>query len=309
MQYPILRLCRVANVFTALADILAGYAVVQGTLHWAPELILLALASAGLYTGGIVLNDRLDLDRDRRERPERPLPSGQVSLRAAHLLIGLLLGGGVVAAAMAGRAAGAGAGVPLSIAVVLIVVIAAYDGGLKETPIGPVAMGACRGLNLLLGMSFAVGEGAVPWELHHYLVAGAMGVYVAGVTSYARHEADESLESRRTLAIGIGLVLAAILLLAAAYFPLAAARRALLGRPELWWLLLGVVSVPLVRRLFVTWAAPSPKRIQQTVGLAIMSIIVFDACIAYLAAGTYAGLAVISLLLPALLLGRLFPPS
>ena len=31
------------------------------------------------YTAGMILNDVLDDDVDRRERPERPLPSGAVS--------------------------------------------------------------------------------------------------------------------------------------------------------------------------------------------------------------------------------------
>ena len=57
----------------------------------------------------MVLNDVFDLEIDRRERPERPLPSGRVSLRAARLLgwtllvLGMLLG-------IAGVSVGTGGG-------------------------------------------------------------------------------------------------------------------------------------------------------------------------------------------------------
>ena len=308
VRYHILRLVRIANVFTALADILAGYAVVQGTLVAAPELIWLLLASACLYSGGIALNDRFDLEQDRRERPERPLPRGDVSLRVAHALIAMLLLGGLACAALAGKAAGTGPTIPLGVAVLLLAAIVGYDAGLKKTLAGPPVMGLCRGLNVLLGMSFAVGDG-IPWELHHLMISGAMALYVTGVTSFARREADEQIEDRRSLTAGIGLVLAALLMLGAAYFPLTTARRTTLARPELWWLLLGVVSVPLVRRLLVTWTAPSPKRIQQSVGLAIMSIIILDASVVFLVAGTESALVTIALLAPAMLLGRYFPPS
>ena len=45
-------------------------------------------------------------------------------------------------------------------------------------------MGACRMLNVLLGMSAV----DVPLHAEHWLVAGGIGVYVAGVTWFARRE-------------------------------------------------------------------------------------------------------------------------
>ena len=63
-----------------------------------------------------------------------------------------------------------------------------YDGLLKRTPFGPLGMGACRLLNVLLGMSLAAG----PWGLFHGQVALAVGTYITGVTWFARSEATES---------------------------------------------------------------------------------------------------------------------
>ena len=45
------------------------------------------------YTAGMILNDVADLEVDRRERPERPLPSGAVS-RTALAAFGALTGAG-----------------------------------------------------------------------------------------------------------------------------------------------------------------------------------------------------------------------
>ena len=61
-------------------------------MAWArPTLILLLAASTLLYAGGVALNDVYDADVDRQERPERPIPSGRVSLAAARRLGWMLL--------------------------------------------------------------------------------------------------------------------------------------------------------------------------------------------------------------------------
>src|SRR5262245_28722487 len=75
---PYAQLVRLPNVFTALADIALG-ALVTAALpaHW-PAFVLLLLASACLYSAGMVWNDYFDLEQDRRERPFRPLPSGRI---------------------------------------------------------------------------------------------------------------------------------------------------------------------------------------------------------------------------------------
>ena len=52
-------------------------------------------AVVALYAAGMVLNDVCDVELDRRERPERPLPSGDVSVAAAALAGVALLAAGV----------------------------------------------------------------------------------------------------------------------------------------------------------------------------------------------------------------------
>ena len=79
-----LELLRPPNVVTAIADVLAGYAVAGRSnpraLPW------LIGATVCLYAGGVVLNDFFDRHLDAVERPERPIPSGRVPASSAAAL-------------------------------------------------------------------------------------------------------------------------------------------------------------------------------------------------------------------------------
>ena len=144
---PWLQLIRLPNVVTAAADSLAGCLLATGALGEPRRWLPLVFSSMILYASGTALNDVFDFDIDRAERPNRPLPSGQVARQTAAWLGGLGLFVGPALACMSGSAL---SGI---VAVVLAFCILGYDAGLKHTWLGPVFMGACRGLNLLLGMS------------------------------------------------------------------------------------------------------------------------------------------------------------
>src|SRR5262249_6912782 len=97
--------------------------------------------------------------------------------------------GGVVFAGLAGALGGASFRIrPVVLAVLLVLAILLYDSYLKHTPIGPVGMGLCRFLNVLLGLSVVpVWPGA--WGL---VLALVVGLYIVGVTWFARREAQAS---------------------------------------------------------------------------------------------------------------------
>src|SRR5262249_37415304 len=138
----------------------------------------LLLASGCLYCAGMVWNDYFDLAVDRRERPFRPLPSGKIPLATARALgFGLMLAG-VAFAALAGWSSEGWSSEPAMMAAFLVAAILAYDGWLKQTPIGPLSMGACRFLNVLLATSLAdPGELSSGHRLHLALV---IGLYIVG---------------------------------------------------------------------------------------------------------------------------------
>jgi 4-hydroxybenzoate polyprenyltransferase len=293
---PFAQLVRLPNVFTALADIalaaLATHAL-KVPAQW-PAFLLLCLASACLYCGGMVWNDFFDVEQDKRERPFRPIPSGRVPRRTAALLGAALLAAGVAFAAISGWAHGEGyRSAAAVVAVVLVGAILLYDGWLKRTWAGPVAMGTCRFLNVLLGLTVAGGLGQ-PWSLHLALV---VGLYIVGVTWFARTEARASSQTALAAA---ALVMLASLLLA---LPLPAREPSGPHSSPLFpYLLVGLgflVGVPVVRAVL----GPTPPQVQAAVKRALLGLVVLDAVLATALAGTV-GLVILVLLVPILLMGR-----
>lgn len=304
-----LELMRLPNVFTAMADVAMGFLFVKPLASgWDPwqdswTLALLMVASSLLYIGGVVLNDVFDLDIDRTERPERPLPSGRVSLWAARwlgwklLVVGMLLGIGAVSVGTGGGLFtghfGSGAVAPLLAACILV-----YDAWLKRTAIGPVAMGTCRMLNVLLGMS-ALG---VPLSTDCWLVAGGIGVYVAGVTWFARREAETS--SRLQLALSTAVMALGIGMLAA--FPKYSQRVLSFIEQDLrhWYLLVGALGLLIVWRCCWAVIEPVSARVRMAVAQCVLSIVMLDAVACYAVRGVAWACLILALLAPAMFLGR-----
>jgi 4-hydroxybenzoate polyprenyltransferase len=286
---PYAQLMRLPNVFTALADIGLGWLAVWATAPSSagPAFLWLMASSACLYSAGMVWNDFFDLEQDRRERPFRPLPSGRIRRGAAGLLGAALLALGLAFAAAAGQTS-------LAIAGLLVVAILAYDAWLKRTVLGPVAMGTCRFLNVLLGLSLA--DPAVwPWFVRGY-VAFVVGLYIVGVTWFARTEARAS--SQAALASAACVMLAALGLgLAVPTFFEGVGSSALF--PYLLVAFGFVLAVPICKAV----KNPAPKHVQAAVKRAVLGLVALDAILATAIAGTV-GLVLLALLLPAMYLGR-----
>ena len=176
-----LRLLRLPNLLTVPGDVLAGFLLAPSATagDWG-QLFFLAIPSGLLlYSAGLVLNDLFGYAEDLLERPQRPLPSQQVSRESAAAVAILLAWFAAFAAAFFDA---------LPVALPLILCIVLYDVGLKRLPfLGPILMGACRAGNLLLGVS-AAHEGL---SLSPAPLAGAiaLGLYVALVAHLARNEA------------------------------------------------------------------------------------------------------------------------
>jgi 4-hydroxybenzoate polyprenyltransferase len=168
-----LELVRAPAVLTVLGDTVAGAAAAG--LPLTGRRTLLPLASACLYAGGMALNDWASRDVDARERPERPIPSGRVTPGHA-----LGVAAGLGAAGLALAAAGGGRRV-LAVAAPLAAAVWLYDARLKDTAAGPVAMAACRGLDVLLGAGVGRLRAAAP-------AAAALAAHTAGVTVLSRGE-------------------------------------------------------------------------------------------------------------------------
>lgn len=298
----VVQLLRLPNVFTAMADAAMGFLVTHAEAKPWLQLAALITASSCLYLAGMVLNDWFDRDIDAVERPERPIPSGRISAGFACRLGFGLWATGLAAGALAGwlasdwRSATVAAG--LATAVVF------YDGILKRTPVGPLGMGACRVLNVLLGMSAASGA----WQPVHWLVAMGIGVYIAGVTWFARAEAGRS--PRPMLIFALVVILSGIGLLA--WYPQWATPdlpevswpRYALRAGDRWHLFWGVMTLLIGWRALTAIVDPSPGNVQGAVKHCLISLILLDAAVCFGVRGPVYGIAILLLVLPTMALGR-----
>lgn len=294
------QLLRLPNVFTAFADIALAAAVGAAVLPSPPDgfwasVALVALASGCLYLAGMVWNDVFDREDDARSRPSRPLPSGRVRVRTAVLLGVALLALGVTLAGFAGVAGGGDWDPgPLLYAVGIAAAVLIYDGGAKLTPVGPLAMASCRFLNVLFGLS-VVPESALDAGSRLHL-AGVVGVYIVGVTWFARTE--EGRSSRRHLSAA-AVVMALSLALALALKANLPPGSGTVAFPYLVVLLGFVVGRPVARAV----ASPGPREVQAAVKRCILGLVALDAVLATAFVGL-PGLAILLLLPPALVLGK-----
>ncbi len=302
-----LRLVRLPNHATAVADVLAGFLICSQMRELAvpPAACWLAmLASVCFYAAGMLLNDVEDVDRDRSERPERPLPRGAIRVATASAVgRGLLTLGG---AAACGTALAAGSPWPALVGAALTAAVWAYDHHAKGTALGPVVMGCCRGLNWLLGMTAAGG----PTFLHEWAIPVGMAVYVAGITLYARDEAGRSRTAplvAGTLVMLLGLAIACghVWLRGIDAGPMPGSRL----RAQDWLWLWGIVSATIVARGALGILAPGPDRVRAAVGNAIMSIITLDAVLVLATCGERWAIVVLALLAWFLFGRQLVPPT
>jgi 4-hydroxybenzoate polyprenyltransferase len=289
------QLVRLPALPTALADICMG-ALAVGALpgHFLPFLFLL-LASGCLYCAGMVWNDYFDQEQDTRERPFRPLPSRQVTPREAVRFGAGLLAAGVCFACLAGltHPAESGANPLLSpvLAMLLVGSILLYDRWLKRTWIGPIGMGACRFLNVLLAVSAS--GGLTKGGVH---LAAVVGLYIVGVTWFARTEARRS----SSYALGGAAVVMLLSLILALPLPEWVDRGT--PSPLFPYLLVAlgfIVGIPVWQAI----AKPTPERVQAGVKRALFSLIILDAVLASAFAGSI-GLLILLLLTPTLYLNR-----
>lgn len=176
-----IQLLRPANIVTSVADIFAGISIAGFTFTSDFEsiktVILLSIATKGLYGGGIVFNDVFDAELDAIERPERPIPSGKVTKTNATLWGSFWLLMGIVAAFFNSTQSGI-------IAIVVAILALVYNRfGKHRDILGPINMGLCRGGNLILGMSAVATVPASLWWLGIIPV-----IYIAAITMVSRGE-------------------------------------------------------------------------------------------------------------------------
>ncbi|GEM_PF-264831 len=285
-------LLRPPNLLTVPGDPLAGFllasaaasaaglsAAPTGAAFALPGILDPAWARAGvavaaallIYLHGLIGNDLFDRKEDQRERPERPLPAGLITPRAATTLCLLTAAAGIALSWLNGSAS-------FGTALLLTATVLLYNGVMKRFRIlGPLFMGACRALGLAMGAVAAGwrGEGSAPT-----LVAiGLLGLYVAAVTAVAQNETRATtLGFRRwlpagVLAIGFGGVGWASHAAGIATWGFAL----VLGIPTAAWA--GWIGHRLAGQ-------PAPQQVQASIGHWLRGLLVMQFCLASIGWGS-----------------------
>lgn len=274
-----------------MADIFLGFLLVKRGFEPITEFLPLIGISVCLYWTGMILNDYFDRDIDANERPNRPIPSGRISPAGALFVAMFLNVTGLGVAFSIGR----------NTAIVACCITACvwlYDGAFKKTPVAPIFMGGCRFFNVMLGASMSpTGE---LWCAPNVMVAAGLGVYIAGLTWFARTEASTSKRGQlwgATAVVNLGII---VLLFTILELP---------KQPHLAGALIamGVVTVTIQRRLARAISDPIPLNVQTAIKTMLLSLVVLDAVLVlYATEGTYA-IATAALIIPALLLSKWIP--
>ena len=273
---------RPANIVTAIADVLAGIAISGYLLQpflfndQLQTILLLCLSTVGLYGGGVVFNDVFDADLDKIERPERAIPSGRVNLKEATLLGTILLIVGISTSFFVNIYSG-------SIATIIAAAALIYDKwGKHQKLIGPLNMGLCRGLNLMLGVSILIIQLSSYWY-----VALVPIIYIAAVTIISRGE----VHGGKSISFYIAAALYLLVILAIFIFSFNRDKTLLTVvflLPFAW-----MIFTP----LFKAMKDPIGKNIGKAVKAGVIALILLNACWAA-AFGAFGLALVIVLLLP-----------
>lgn len=285
---------RPANIVTAFADILAGFAIAGGMILWegfAPlftpaGLGWLLISTIGLYGGGVVFNDVFDAPLDAEERPERPIPSNRATLKGATLLGTLLLAGGVYSAFQVGPHSGV-----LAFSIAFLALI--YDARAKHSSLwGPLNMGLCRGGNLLLGCSI------VPSLLFQYWFLAIIPViYIGSITLVSRGEVHGG--SKRTGLFALLL----ILMVSAALFLLGILSEYNITSALPFILVFMLTVIPSFAKAAFE---PQPPIIKKAVKRGVLSLIILNSAIVAGFGGIIIGVVTLLLLPISIGLSRLF---
>lgn len=281
-----LELIRIPGVFTAHADIVAGFLIAGAGIKQIGCAAYLLLASSCLYSAGMALNDYFDYRIDLKERPKRPIPSGRIKRQEALCLGIFLLAAGIFAAYYVRPAS-------FIISLILAAFILLYNMGIKKHPwLGPVNMGGCRYLNLLLGLS------VLPLSTESFLFPLLTGIFIFGVTVLSSQETKVKGSSFPIL-VSAGSVAVVYALYWLFFITDILSQKPGLLLCTLWTIFLIVYLLRLIEKR-------SAENIQKTVKMLIIFLMLLDGIIVSGIRSIYRPLLVWILLVPAFITSKKF---
>jgi len=299
-----LQLLRLPNLLTVPGDPIVGFFSWASIRYYSSAekgfvdagqvamIIPCAVAAVLLYCAGLILNDLFDLQEDRRDRPSRPLPSGQIHAKTAAVTAIVLLIGGVVAASFNGALCG-------GIAAVLALAVVSYNAGVKRIPIaGPLNMGLCRGLSVMLGLAissslnlgqstaagFLARENLVMLLSWPFYSVTPMILYIASITLIAARETEtQTKTSRLRIRPWLPCAIVAVWMYGIIY-PYPRFQGSYWDGALDYVRIFCIAGLPVVVALVCGWrltGEPKPPIVQRTVGVLVGNLLLIQGVVVY----------------------------
>ena len=214
-----MQLARIALVFTAISNIWLVVFISHQRPDWSGPLghdlslglwlVFASIVATGLYAFGMILNDLLDMPKDKVLEPERPLVSGRISPGAAIVLAATAL----IAALGSSWALG---WLSLVLCMICAGLIVFYNALAKHIPgIGLLNLGLIRGLHMMianpllffcwpawLSMTHVIGLSAASYRLENkrpplagpyiWLMTAGWAFATLGLIAWMNHHAIDS---------------------------------------------------------------------------------------------------------------------
>jgi geranylgeranylglycerol-phosphate geranylgeranyltransferase len=228
------RITRPANALVSGITAVIAYLIATGTVI--PEAALLLVIVSLITAAGNVINDYFDADIDRINRPERPIPSGNVTPLSARSFAVTLFLAGILAAFFTPPLC-------LAIAVINTLILVLYAAKLKSMPVvGNAAVAYLAASIFLFGGAFAGGDALV--LMIPLAAITFLATMVREILKDAEDVVGDAAGGADTLPIRIGIRRTTRIALA---FALGATVASVV--PYLWWgiwYLAGIVIVDII---------------------------------------------------------------
>ena len=286
-------LIRFPNLFTIPSNIIVGFSqLVLFPEAGIENLLLLMTTSILLYVVGIIINDYRDLEIDRKERPDRPLPAGKISPRSALAFVFVAAISAIFLATLVGIPS-------VFLAVILLITIIAYDCWLKNNFLGYFAIALARVINVVLGYSAGItllisNQNEIT-RLSVILISTFL--YVTAISYISRKEVESSPKKSN---FQISIVLLSLIPAILTFFTLSGVFK--------WDLFLSLIIFigMLIKSLVGKYGSPNPEVTKKIVRNLVLSIIILDSTFLSGTLGFAYGLSLLVLLIPAVILSRRF---
>jgi len=274
-----LQLVRIPGIFTAFSNVLIGYFF---SLSYSPEsnsLPLLLVTSGMLFSAGMIFNDFFDLNIDKKERPNRPLPSGKISKQKALLL-------GIIFLIIANIFAFITGYDSLFLSLIMTGMIISYNYKLKFIPfLGIFSLSVIRFLNVLLGFSII----SFSYEIIQFAIP--ISIFVAGISILAKNEigSNTTISKKLNKLLNFGTIIYVCILIIKNF--------------QIEQLIFLSLFSLLSLNLF-TKKKNSETKIQKQITFQLLSIILLDATLISIFSSFYYAISVSLLIIPAYLITR-----